>query len=181
MINFNHKPSCPDKENSEKVAKNIRKLAKKNLNNLEDLLTKRLNTREMIPINLNDINDFPKLRIEDITTDIVQGSFKLRQSKSYIGELIKNGKAYINSEKLTQNLKNMPNLVNPNLPKQLQRKQEPNDLGSYYDSRIVAVQFLSRFSRGEKKNSTENIRNVFILYTPNLNTVNAIKGFNWFL
>lgn len=177
MINFNHKPSCPDKENSEKVAKNIRKLAKKKLNKLEDLLTKRLNTKDMIPINLNDINDFPQLRIEDITTDIVQGSFKLRQSKSYIGELVKNGKAYINSDKLPKNLKNITSLVNPNLPIQLERRKEQNATGSYYDSRIIAVQFLSRFSRGEKTHSTENIRNVFIQYSPNVHSVNAIKGF----
>lgn len=92
MCNFNHKPSCPDGQNAEQIAISIRKLAKKKLNRLEDLLTKRLDTKDLIEVNIQDIADFPRLSVEDISTNITMGSFKLRQSKSYISDLMKNGK-----------------------------------------------------------------------------------------
>jgi hypothetical protein len=73
----------------------------------------------LIEVNIQYIADFPRFSVEDISTNITMGCFKLRQSKCNISYLRENGKAYINFDLFTKKLKNTRILVNPNLPEQL--------------------------------------------------------------
>jgi hypothetical protein len=81
MINFTHKPCCPDGEKALEIAQKIRQKTENEQNNELDLMLKiRLETKLMTKINLADINDFPKLSEQTIKDDIVFGSFQIEQS-----------------------------------------------------------------------------------------------------
>ena len=91
MINYTHKPCCPDSKNVLKISKLLKKKFKKTSNNLEFLLGKQFDTKLITPVDLLSINDFPKITRKKIQSRILFGSFQLRQSKSYLKDLITNG------------------------------------------------------------------------------------------
>ena len=169
MINFTHKPCISDGKNSIKIAKRIKKKAKISTNNLEFLLKKRLDTKLMPSLELIKIEDFPKLKIKDIKERICFGTFQLKQSKSYLADLVKRVKAFkISSE----------------LIKQIKDKKLQKDLIST-NSTILAAEIPSRHKRSRIK--TKEIKNeydqkfksvykVFIHYQPYENSYNSIKG-----
>ncbi|RNA30700.1 Zinc finger 62 like [Brachionus plicatilis] len=95
VINFDFKPSCSDGVNAGKIAKRILKKIEKKQNNLEFLLGKQLDTKEIVPINFSEIDDFPVLKRKTMQNKIFLGSFQLRQAKSYISDLALNPTAFI--------------------------------------------------------------------------------------
>jgi hypothetical protein len=91
------------------------------------------------------------------------GSFQLRQSQSYLSDMIENGKAY-NIVEQTNNIKKQP---------------------KNYDNKckIIGFEIVSRHKRSEikdtRKNNSKKFRTnykVFIKYLPNENNSKAIKG-----
>ena len=178
MINFQHKPCLTDQTEAINLAKKIRNKSTITSNPLLFLLNKRLDTNLLIPVNLIAVTDFPKLSEEDIKNDILFGSFQLKQSKSYVIDLISNGRAYEVSNKL---IKQIPDFQ---LQTELIEKK----------SKIIAVEITSRHKRSEtkiiskaKKNTSLTEDNkitkkfkttykVFVQYVPRNNKSGSIKG-----
>ena len=100
MINFDHKPCCPDGDSALKVAKKLETKASIRNNCLQFLLTKQLDTKTIPMIDLSSINDFPKLNQDKIIKHIFLGSFQLKECLSYIQDLIEFGKAFLVSEQV---------------------------------------------------------------------------------
>ncbi|CAF0948707.1 unnamed protein product [Brachionus calyciflorus] len=123
MINFTHKPCCPDEKNVFKITKILRNKLRKNEKHLEFLLGKQLGTKLITPINLFSIGDFPKIRRVKIQNRIFLGSFQLNKS----------GTAFVVSKKLLKS----------------QTKTKKNNDLEY--SKIIAVQIPSRHRRSKKK------------------------------
>ena len=120
----------------------------------------RFNTKKAIALNLSSINDFPKLDKEEIQNNILFGSFQLKQSESYICDMIRNGKAYMIIDKI---------------PKKLKSTEK--------NYKIIGIEIYSRHKRSEKVDSKSNnskkfrtIYKVFVKYLPNQNTSKAILG-----
>ncbi|CAF1002651.1 unnamed protein product [Brachionus calyciflorus] len=61
MINFTHKPTCPDKENAKKIAVKLKEKLDFENNLLSGLLKRQFGTKEIFSIDHNSIKDFPKL------------------------------------------------------------------------------------------------------------------------
>lgn len=179
MINYQHKPCSSVEGRAVDLAKKIREKSTINTNNLLFLLNKRLDTKLMIPVQLETVCDFPRLNEDDIKNDILYGSFQLKQSKSYVIDLVLNGRAYVASN---------------NLIKQMTNKQLKKDLIEK-KTKIVAVEITSRHKRSEKKtNKTvkinqdnlkikkfKTIYKVFVHYLPNINSSTSIIGNIYFL
>lgn len=173
MINFDHKPCCPDGDNALEIAKKLKKRASLKTNRLQFLLSKQLDTKIIPMIDLVDIDDFPKLNQDKIVLKIFFGSFQLKQCLSYIQDLVEFGKAF----HVTKNA-----YVN-----QLESIDSNN-----LDSKIVAFQIASRHKRSlikkdklpkktKEKNFEKNFRSsykVFVQYSPGLNRTKAIEGKN---
>jgi len=174
MINYTHKPCCPDGEQAQEIAKKIReKTEKEQKNQLEVMLKIRLDTRLMPRIPLSDIDDFPRLSETSIRTDLTFGSFQIEQSKSYLSDLLKFSTAYIITEKLGKKLLDSDTsfkIVNKQL-------------------KLIAFEITSRHKRSENKiniKAENNYRRcsklfrttykTFILYEPFNNVSNSIKG-----
>jgi predicted oxidoreductase len=165
MSNLFHKPICPDGNNSVKIAKKITDKTKINVNKLEFLLTKHLDTKLITPIDLSEINDFPKLTPSELKQEIFLGSFQFKQCTSYVPDMLKNGEAFIINNEL---LKKIPDI---NLK---------NDL---LNSKIIAVEILSRHKRSRNKAAKNasyvkkfrTIYKVFIQYLSNISSPNSIK------
>lgn len=167
MINFNHKPTCPDKDETLKIAKKLKEKASIEINSLKNLLKKQVGTKEIFSIEQEKITDFPKLSPKIFKNNIFLGSFHLKQSKSYIQDIVKSGKAYLVSEKLLKTIQD-----------------------SYIEklnTKILAIELISRHKRGKKKQAsnqkvnvyTKDFRNsykVFIEYIPSLNRYSSIRG-----
>ncbi len=175
MINFQHKPCCPDNKKSTIVARRLRKKAKKSKNDLEYLLNKRLDTKLMIPIHLNSLTDFPKLKRKEIVERITYGTFQVKQSLSYVGTMLTNTTGFIMKQK----------------------KSKSTVQVSDSKSKIIAVEITSRHKRselkeaGQKKDDLEpkikkeftklkekyrNFYKVFIQYISDVNSPKGIKG-----
>jgi hypothetical protein len=107
MINFSHKPCISDGKNSITIAKRLKEKAQINTNYLDFLLKKRLDTKLMPSLELKQIKDFPKLKINEIKERICFGSFQLKQSKSYLTDLINRVKAYKISELLIKEIRDL--------------------------------------------------------------------------
>lgn len=135
MYNFDFKPECPDGENSREIAKKIRSAKSIMTNPFEFLLSKQMNTKDLQRVTLRSINDFPRLRPSDICQNITLGTFQVRLAKSYIGDLIKNGRAYSVSEQFM---------------KQVKKKLNNQEI-----SKIVAVEIISRHKRSRIKAQCE--------------------------
>lgn len=173
MLNYAHKPCCPDGKNASKIAQKIRKLTEKNINELNFLMKKRLDTKDLERIDIKSINDFPIIKRKNIRNSILFGSFQLKQSKNYIRELIHDGIAFNVTIKL---IKKIPN---DHLKKNLVENNH----------KIIAVEIASRHKRSEVIIKNEKISNdsklskkfkttykVFVLYESFHNHSNGIKG-----
>ena len=179
MNNFLHKPCCPDGKKALKVAKRIKKKAQKvQINWLAFLLGKRLETKHIRPIELEEINDFVRLKKKQLKEKIFLGTFQLKLSKSYVGEVAYNRQSYI---------------IMKDFAKQI---SDINIRSGLLDesTKIIAVEITSRHKRSkikriEKKeknicsqeleNVKEKFRNTYkiiIQYIPNMNSTKAIKG-----
>lgn len=177
MSNFVHKPICPDGVNAHQIAGKIKEKILIKDNSLDFLLSKHLDTKMIPEIELSQIEDFPKLTKEQLINNIFYGSFQIKLCVSYIGDLIKNGKAYVIDEDLK---KKIPNF---------------SQAKDFSKSRIIAVEITSRHKRSKIKdcekstNSNNNktkkrnyIRNfrtiykVFIHYIPDKNNTESILG-----
>ncbi|RMZ94264.1 hypothetical protein BpHYR1_017795 [Brachionus plicatilis] len=99
MINFDFKPSCSDGVNAGKIVKRILKKIEKKQNNLEFLLGKQLDTKEIVPINFSEIDDFPVLKRKAMQNKFFLGSFQLRQAKNYMSDLTENPTAFTRGKK----------------------------------------------------------------------------------
>lgn len=132
MWNFAMVPNFTEDKESFKIAKSIRKKCLKRQNKLASLLNMKF-TSTVASVDIKVINDFPKLSLSELKKKIVLGSFKIKQSLSYIGQLLEYGRAYVLNDQLIQ--KYVSNV---------KVKQELND------SKIVAVLMPSRHKRGKK-------------------------------
>lgn len=164
MINFTHRPICPDKDKASLIANRMKKKASFDTNQLAYLLKKHLDTKEIKKIELADLEDFPKLNKNTIIEKLFYGTFHFKQAFSYVEDFLKSGNIY---------------LVN----KRIKLKKVSNE----EKSKIIAAEIISRHRRSIKKNiskkkkvsSTNNFRNpykVFIEYIPFNNHSKAIKG-----
>ena len=162
MLNFNMKPCIPDGRDSVQIAKRIKKRCLKKQNKLLSLLEMKF-TSTVTSSDINTINDFPKLKLSQIRKRITLGSFKLRQSQSYLEQIILNGQVYFLNKKCIENHVKHPKVL-----------QELNY------SKIFAVLIPSRHKRGKKWKKHSDLKNddsvdpksyntyykIFIQYTP---------------
>lgn len=171
MINFDHKPCCPDGENALQIAKKLKKRASLKTNSLQFLLTKQLDTKIIPMIDLVSIDDFPKLNQDKIVQKIFFGSFQLKQCLSYIQDLIEFGKAF-------------------HVTKHAYANQSERINSNNLNYKILAFQIASRHKRSlikkdklpkktKEKNFEKNFRSsykVFVQYSPGMNRTKAIEG-----
>ena len=144
MYNFNHKPCCPDGERATKIAKRMLKKAKlkKKTHLLKFLINKHLNTKFLIPVKLDNIDDFVILNLKTLGEKIFLGNFHLRLARSYMGELIKNGFAYM------INLSYVKQIKNTKLRHSLKEKK----------FKIIAFEISSRHKRSKVKSVSKKIQ-----------------------
>jgi hypothetical protein len=136
MLNFTHKPCCPDGKKALEIAQKIgQKTENEQKNELDLMLKIRLETKLMTKTNLADINDFPKLSEQTIKDDIVFGSFQIEQSKSYLSDLLQFSTAYMLNDLLGKKL------FNRNISIKLENKE----------LKLIAVEIISRHKRSEIK------------------------------
>ena len=132
MLNFNMKPCIPDGKDSEEISRRIKKRCLKKGNKLESLLDMKFTTT-VTSDEISTINDFPKLKLNQIKKHITLGSFKIRQSQSYISQIIEHGKVYVLQKKqIEQHVKHIKVLKEMN------------------DTKIISVLIPSRHKRGKK-------------------------------
>ncbi len=159
MSNFTHKPCETDGVNSRKIASQMKKKAKRLDNSMLGFMNKQLRTNSFKEIKLNDIDDFPKLKMSKIISRITFGTFQPKISLSYISDIIKNSVfEYLNKKKVaSDSTKN----------------------------KIIATEIPSRHKRslnkGDKKRLYKNSYRVFVNYLPGINKAKAIKGKNMFV
>lgn len=164
MINFFHKPCCPDGENSRSIAKRMKKKAKEYENELEYLLKTRLDTKATKELKFSEIEDFPRLSKTIIIENIIFGTYQYNQCQSYYEDLLDNETCYLISEKSYESRNNAEN------------------------TKIIAFEIASRHKRSEVKKFTKkkkslnckkhfkNTYKVFIKYVPLLNEWRSIKS-----
>ena len=137
MLNFNMKTCNPDGNDSIKIAKTIRKRSLITENKLDSLLKIRF-TSTLVSIDIQSIEDFPKLTLRQLKNIITLGSFKLRQCRSYLDQLINHGKLHLLNHHMIEKYVTDPEVI--------------QDLKF---SKLIAVQIPSRHKRG-KKNKEAN-------------------------
>ena len=167
MFNFTHKPITPDHSKASTIAMRMNQKSKIQKNKLEFLLNKTIGTKTIPAIDLNSIVDFPKLRDR-----ITLGTFQPRLTKSYVKDILNHGSLYA---------------VNNDILKDVNNQKLRADLISSR-KKIIAMEILSRHSRGKKKNKNiekptkkltpeySRVYKVFLLYEPNKNNYKGIKG-----
>ena len=96
----------------------------------------------MPSLELKQIKDFPKLKINEIKERICFGSFQLKQSKSYLTDLINRVKAYKISELLIKEIRDL------NLRRELITK----------NTTILAAEIPSRHKRSRIKTTDKKTR-----------------------
>jgi hypothetical protein len=173
MLNFTHKACCPDGENALKIAQKIKKQTEKNINQLDFLISKRLDTKDFERVDIESVYDFPRIKRKKIRNSIFFGSFQLKQSKSYIRELIMNGIAFKGTMQFFKKLQN----------NELKKKLMDDKY------KMIAVEIASRHKRSEvkMKNGDDNKKlklshkfkttyKVFVLYESLNNHSSGIKG-----
>ncbi len=93
--NFNMIPCVPDGKHTNENATRIKKRCLKKQNKLSGLLRISLPDFKSQPMSdFKSINDFPVLTLSKFQRRITLGSFKIRQSRSYIEQIIKNGTVF---------------------------------------------------------------------------------------
>jgi len=140
MVNFNFVPCIPDGKNSIEIAKRIKKRCVKKQNKLSNLLKMSLPDFKSQPVSdIKSVDDFPQLTLSQFKRRITLGSFKIRQCRSYIEQIINNGTIYLVNDK--QLLRHGLNLTVQNEIK---------------DTKIMACFIISRHKRGKKNKKTES-------------------------
>jgi len=135
MHNFTFKPCVVDSSNSEKIAKEIRiKADNLTTNKLDFLLYKHFGTKDLEEMPLDSITDFPKIKKKILKRKIFLGSYQLKSSSSYLGELIRNNIIYITSDEYNNYL-------------------EKNNF-KLKESKIVAAKINPRHSRSLNKSTS---------------------------
>ncbi len=96
MYNFYHTTICTDGKRAIEIAKRLRKKATQveQTNKLHFLLRKRLDTKILKQIHIEDIDDFVRLKQKHLERKIFMGSCLTRIVKSYLPEIIKKGVAF---------------------------------------------------------------------------------------
>jgi hypothetical protein len=105
MVNFTHKPCRSDESFLKKKERKdgradliawriLDKYYNPKDNILEPLLQLRLGTLNIPFVEMTDIQDFPKLSKNVLRLEVFYGSYYLEQCKSYLSDLIKNGKIF---------------------------------------------------------------------------------------
>jgi hypothetical protein len=134
MINFNMVPCIPDGKHSTEMAKRIKKRCLKKQNKLSRLLMMNLpdfKTQQITDI--KGIEDFPQLTLSQFKRRITLGSFKIRQCRSYVDQIVKHGSIFILNEHQL-----------------LKQGVHPKVQNDFKDSKILALFILSRHKRGKK-------------------------------
>jgi hypothetical protein len=189
MINFTHK-SCRADEKFSKNSKNVNgradliawrilnKYYNPNANILEPLLQLRLGTLNIPFSNIHEITDFPKLSKSSMRSQIFFGSYYLQQCKSYLSDMIKNGKVFRITDDTSFHLVN-----DRGLEQQLKEELKKTN--------IIGVEIASRHRRSlKKKNELKKniyirkfsfIYRAFIQYVPNLDNSMAIRGNSFYV
>lgn len=175
MDNFLHKHCCPDGDNAQEVARRILFKAQIEENKLSFLLKRQLGTSLIPLISISEINDFPIIKRKTLRRKIFMGTFQLKQSKSYVEDLVERGNAFIVSKEF---IKAKDMIPDEKLKKRLISEK----------SKIVAVTLTSRHKRGKKSISADNdikkkhpeifktTYKIFIHYIPNVNNYRSIKS-----
>jgi len=170
MINFCHKPSTSDGNKAYEVAKRLKEKAKIKTNSLESIMKKRIDSKLMNCLDLNKIDDFPKLKKKEIQERICLDSYQLKQSKSYMIDILKKVRAF------KVDKKNISRINDQKLRDDLLQT----------DSTIIGAEIPSRHKRSkmkiinknnaEQKEKFKTVYKVFIHYQPNINSFKSIKG-----
>ncbi len=140
MANFTMIPCIPDGKLTIQIAKRIKKRCLKKQNKLSRLLMMNLPDFKAQRISdIKSIEDFPRLTLSQFRRRITLGNFKIRQSRSYIDQFIKNGTIFV---------------VNEN--QLLKHNIHPKIQNEFQESKIIAIFILSRHKRGKKTNKTDS-------------------------
>ncbi len=172
MLNFSHNPICPDKGKEKIIADRMRRKSEFRKNKLDFILSKTLDTKNIRPIEIKDIKDFPRLKKSVIRDRISLGTFQPRLGKSYIKDIIENSFAYI---------------VENGILKEIESTKLKNGLANA-KYKLIAMEILSRHCRSKKSNKNEKKTNklnqyytkvykVFILYKPHINNHMGISAY----
>lgn len=176
MCNFTHRGLVTDGENSRQVAERMLEIERNhmgNLNPLNFLLTKQLNNTARLPANeLREINDFPRLSIQQLKNEVFCGSYHSRMGHSYLREFQQNATIYI--------LNTNTNDANREMQNKIRELRASGD-------KIIGVKIAPRHSRsrvvpadGYNIDNLRTVYKIFIQYTPNINNSQAIIGNNIF-
>lgn len=164
MLNFVHKPCCADGPKAEKIAKRLKaKLDQIHVNHLEKLLNIRFGTTITPYIQISEITDFPKLSERKMVSKLFFGSYYIKQSKSYMADLKKNGTCSIINNKTIEKLET-------NLKSTLYKEMKT--------SKIIGMDIKSKYRRSLKKENNKDSGasyRVLVQYVPNLNSSKSIK------
>jgi hypothetical protein len=137
MVNFNFFPCIPDGKNSIEIAKRIKKRCVKKQNNLLKMSLPDFKSQPVSDI--KSVDDFPQLTLSQFKRRITLGSFKIRQCRSYIEQIIHNGTIYLVNDK---------QLLKHGLNRTVQNEIK--------DTKIMACFIISRHKRGKKNKKTES-------------------------
>ena len=157
-----NKKTNTDGTAANQIANKMKSISNKSQKNkLEFFLKKQMGTAAFPEILLDEINDFPILKRKKLIKKLFLGTFHMRQSKSYVNDLLKYNKAF----KLDINKASY--LKNSNL-----------DLKN---SKIIGTKIISRhtrgiFKKGEKEGQFKKTYKVILQYKPNINKVKSILG-----
>ena len=180
MLNFNLKPRIADGQKARLIARRMRRSIKGE-NSLKFMISRRLDTKLVIAIPINEIIDFPKLKKKTMEQKIFFGSYQFYSSKSYMRDLLETKTVYIINEEFVKKI-----------PDKEFRAKLTNIIT--LNQKIVAAEIVSRHHRSEKNNNTsepeeeeetgrkkqgdrfKNVYRVFVQYIPNQNDTNAITG-----
>ena len=121
-------------------------------------------------IKLSDLTDFPRISEAKMHEDIFFGSYYIRQSKSYLSDIMKNDSCSIIYESVLNKL-------------QLDRNSLNNITERLRNRKIIGMEIASRHRRSLKnsKESEENVKKfrvnykVFIEYEKSVNNSDSIK------
>ena len=152
MWNFNMTPCVPDGKDSAKIAAKIRKRCLKRQNKLESLLEMKF-TSTVKSTDISAIDDFPKMTLSQIKKSIVFGSYKIKQSFSYLEQIMHHGKVYILNRKMIEKY-----VTHTKVKEELEH------------SKILAVLIPSRHKRGKKWKPKTNTKKTDLLDPKNFNT-----------
>ena len=137
MANFNFVPCIPDGKYTVEIANRIKKRCLKKQNKLQSLLKVSF-TKTKPTMNIANIKDFPQISMSQLKKRFTLGSFKIRQSKSYIEQIIENGLIYYFEDKEIQ--------------KYVTSEKVKIELNN---TKIIAVLIPSRHKRCKKNNKGE--------------------------